>query len=436
MTQNIVEVSMERPTWAGRQVDEREFVRQFDTLYPMIYSEGFFLSADGIVPTEQVQKKVYDYLYSWYSTGLVTKTNALMEVLRLELHRESTPNSEVRIHCANGTYNVLEETFTEKKDICRCRLPVRYNPQAPRPTLWLKFLGELLEPEDILTLQEYMGYCLLPVNYAQKMLMIIGNGGEGKSRIGIILHALLGQNMVNGSLTKLETNRFARADLQNRLVMVDDDLQMEALTTTGTIKSIITAEQPMDLERKGLQSHQGILFCRLIAFGNGSLRALHDRSHGFFRRQIILSAKPRQPDRKDDPYLAQAMKEELEGILLWCIQGLIRLLYNEMRFTLSRTARENLRHAEHDGNNVLDFLQSEGYIRFDEEGQISSRKLNLLYRDWCEDNALAPLNPKSFTAAISALADRYHLQYSTNIPAGEGRHVRGFRGIRSAGGMP
>ena len=422
----------ERQWYEGKNIDERKFVREFGLRYPMVYVQGFFYSREGALTEEQVRKAVYDYIYPYFSSGLVKKTNLLMETLKLELRQEDMEQKQTRIHCANGTYNLVEGVFREEKEFCHCRLPVRYDPNAPRPELWLKFLGELLEPEDILTLQEYLGYCLLPVNYAQKMLLILGKGGEGKSRIGILLSCLLGANMANGSLSKLEKSQFARADLQNRLVMVDDDLQMEALTTTGTIKSIITAEQPMDLERKGKQSYQGKLFCRLIAFGNGNLRSLHDRSHGFFRRQIILTTRPRPRDRVDDPFLSLQLKQELEGILLWCIEGLNRLLENDMKFTLSMTARENLLAARCEGDNTLDFMASTGYIWLEPQGQITSKRLYEVYKDWCDDNAVLPLSAKSFSAALIREADTYGLKYSNYIPGGNGRLVRGFQGIRAA----
>ena len=73
--------------------------------------------------------------------------------------------------------------------------------------------------------------------------------------------------------------------------MVDDDLDMNALTKTNYVKSIVTAELRMDLERKKEQSYQGQLYVRFLCFGNGALTALHDRSDGFFRRQIILTTK-------------------------------------------------------------------------------------------------------------------------------------------------
>ena len=47
------------------------------------------------------------------------------------------------------------------------------------------------------------------------MLLIIGKGGEGKSRIGRI-KKIFGQNMNSGSFQKLETDKFARADQEGK----------------------------------------------------------------------------------------------------------------------------------------------------------------------------------------------------------------------------
>ena len=54
------------------------------------------------------------------------------------------------------------------------------------------------------------------------------------------------------SVQKVETNRFARADLERRLLMIDDDMDMNALPKTNYIKTIVTAEAKLDLERKGV----------------------------------------------------------------------------------------------------------------------------------------------------------------------------------------
>ena len=57
----------------------------------------------------------------------------------------------------------IDGTFIpEKPDIVRMRLPVNYNPDAPEVYMAI-ILDQLLYPEDIPTLQEFM-VCLIPSN--------------------------------------------------------------------------------------------------------------------------------------------------------------------------------------------------------------------------------------------------------------------------------
>lgn len=200
-------------------------------------------------------------------------------------------------------------------------------------------------------------------------------------------------------------------------------------SSANIIKAIITAELPMDLEKKGLQSYQGDLYVRFLGFGNGSLKALYDRSEGFFRRQIILTVRKKPPDRADDPFLAEKMCAEADGIFLWCLEGLRRLMENDFQFTISRKAQENMDAAVSEGNNVVDFMASEGYIRLKADMEASSRELYAVYRLWCEDNALNALSAKSFSAYLIENADRYNLEPSNNVYIGGNKRARGFAGI-------
>ena len=134
---------------------------------------------------------------------------------------------------ANGTL-FLDGSYSASKDeIVRSRFPVAYNPSAPSPEVWLRFLSSLLYEDDIPTLQEYIGYCLIPSNKGQRMMVIKGNGGEGKSQIGAVLGALFGSNMKDGSIGKISENRFARADLEHILLCVDDDMRMDSRRKTN-----------------------------------------------------------------------------------------------------------------------------------------------------------------------------------------------------------
>lgn len=427
--------NQEKPNWLlpKGSINEAEFCRQFYMNHFIIWQEGAFFSPEGRLPENQIRRMIFQELRPHVKVGIGNKVESCACTLRYEAEqntlRRDLENDMYTIHAANGEYRVDRQTFSPRKELTRFRLPVNYNPEAPAPERWLKFLSELLYEEDIPTLQEFMGYCLIPNTLGQKMLLITGKGGEGKSRIGLVMKALLGSNMNLGSIAKVEKSPFARADLEHMLLMVDDDLKLEALDQTNYLKSIITAELPMDLERKGVQSYQGELFVRFLAFGNGSLQALHDRSHGFFRRQILLETRERPRDRKDDPYLGHQLQKEAEGILLWCIEGLRRLILNEFKFTMSRRARENLLRSMIQSNNIPEFLRSEGYIRLDPEGKTTSKALYETYQSWCGDNAYQPLRQSAFWNYLNKNLYAYHLTPTRTIPIGNEKYARGYHGI-------
>ena len=298
------------PVWFdGKSINEALFCEEFLQTHKIIFTNGAFFTPEGRVTDElPLRGEIFEELKCCAVSNIPRKISNIVELMKLAALAEDFPPEPDQIHLSNGTL-FLDGAFAEgKPKIVRNRFPVAYNPNAPKPVLWLQFLDGLLYPEDIPTLQEFIGYCLIPSNKGQRMMVIKGNGGEGKSQIGAVLSSIFGTNMKDGSIGKISENRFARADLEHILLCVDDDMRMEALRQTNYVKSIVTAQGKMDLERKGKQSYQGWMFARLLAFSNGDLQALYDRSDGFYRRQLVLTTKERPVNRADDPDLAEKMK--------------------------------------------------------------------------------------------------------------------------------
>ena len=419
------------PAWFdGKTINEARFCEHFLQTHRIVFANGAFFTPDGRVTDDlPLRAEIYDTLKSWAISNIAKKITNLLEVLKMEAQAADLPPQPDRIHLSNGTL-LLDGSFTPgRPEIVRNRLPVRYNPDAPEPTMWLRFLEGLLYPEDVPTLQEFIGYCLIPSNKGQRMMVIKGSGGEGKSQIGAVLSRIFGSNMKDGSIGKISENRFARADLEHVLLCVDDDMRMEALRQTNYVKSIVTAQGKMDLERKGKQSYQGWMFARLLAFSNGNLQALFDRSDGFYRRQLVLTTRERPKDRVDDPDLAEKMKAEAEGIFLWAFAGLQRLVKNNFRFTESDRVTENRENVKRENNNIEEFLQSEGYILRKADCSISSKELYEIYRMWCEENSFPALKPRSFADCMVALAPKYNLEYHNNVRNKAGRRVWGYEGL-------
>ena len=426
------EITAERPIWYdGKFLNEVGFCEVFLQRHPMVRVGGSFFTREGRINDEEsVRKDIYEMLRPYLRCGLAKRASALLEMLKLEAYAPNLPVHEDRLHVSNGTL-FLNGVFTEEKEFCRNRLPVKYDPDAPQPVKWLHFLSALLEDEDIPTLQEYLGYCLIPTNRGQTMMPLKGNGGEGKSRIGVVMQKMLGDNLKNGSIAKVERSPFARADLEHQLLMIDDDMKMETLKSTHYLKSLITAEMPIDLERKGEQSYQGQMYIRFLAFSNGDQESLYDHSDGFYRRQLILSVKKKPADREDDPFLADKLCDEIDGIFLWCLEGLRRLIANSYRFSESSRTKDNRAEAKQEADNVLLFLSSEGYIRLKADSTITSVDLYAIYTMWCSDNAYKPLAARTVSMTLKKHADEFGLEHDNHIMSRLGKRVNGFWGIET-----
>lgn len=419
----------EYPDWYdGKKIDEAAFSEHMMKRHPMKCVNGILYDIGGLTNEKRLEKDIYDIITAHVHTNLQKTVSKLIEAIKIRAYCDSLPAQTDRIHVGNGTL-FLNGEFDSSMQFCANRLPVRYNPNAPKPEIWFRFLSELLEPDDVPTLQEFMGYVLIPTNRAQTMMLIIGNGGEGKSRIGRVMRAILGDNMNTCSIQKLATDRFSRADQEGKLLMLDDDMKMEALQETNVLKAVVTMEDKIDLERKGRQSTQGYLYVRILGFGNGSLSALYDRSEGFYRRQLVLVVKDKDTNRVDDRQLGDKLMAEAEGIFLWCLEGLKRLISQDYHFTVSEGARRRMEEARKEDNNILDFLESTGYIRFEKNTTATSRALYNAYVTWCCDNAERPFSEKTFSSHLKRNAGKLGIVYDKNISLEYGKTARGYRGV-------
>ena len=209
MAKNRKTPDMNLPVWFdGQNINEALFCEEFLQERRIIFTNRAFFTPNGRVTDDIVLRgEVYEKLKSYTISSVPQKIKNIMELLKLEAMVDDFPPQPDRIHVANGTLMLDGRFIEEKKEIVQSRLPISYNPNAAAPALWLNFLDGLLYEEDIPTLQEFIGYCLIPSNKGQRMMVIKGNGGEGKSQIGAVLSAIFGTNMKDGSIGKVSIDR-------------------------------------------------------------------------------------------------------------------------------------------------------------------------------------------------------------------------------------
>lgn len=417
------------------KINENEFVDDYREQYAEAYNSniicfnGVFYTKDGFLSEDELKLNICDILKKYLKSKVADTVNSIIKLMKIKYFQKDFETNKNIVYFSNGDYNIETKKFTKIKSTCRYRLPIEYNKSSGEPKKFLKYLNDLFYEEDIKTIKQYLGYCLIPNTKAQVMLSIIGAGGEGKSVLGNLCMSLFGNSAYKGSIQKLETDKFYTANLINKLIFIDDDVSFEGLKTTNNLKSIITADTKMSVEQKYKQAYSAEIYTRLLLLGNASLSTLYDKSDGFFRRQIIITTKPKDTNRKDDPYLFDKLQNELQSIANWCIDGLEELINNKYKIYCSDKSLENLQNNKIENCNIISFLQDDSYIKYNADNEEHTANIYSEYCFWCYNNAEEPLKPKTFTKWLRENQNKYNITYSEHCTINNKR-ARGFKGLK------
>lgn len=421
------------PLWLTKDgVNESVFLDEFNSIRGYKCINGrLYLASRGFVPDGEVLADIQKQLEGHISKRLHRTAHDLLDALKNRCWMQEPPADPGRVFFRNGFFSLQDGSFhPDIGSFTFYRLDVDFAPDAPTPRKWLNYVSALLDADDILTFQEFCGYALIPTTRAQRMLFIIGNGGEGKSVAGAVLTAIFGQAATSGRLHDLE-ERFGLSGLEGKLLFIDDDLPTAKLRETANVKKIVTAQTPIMVERKGKDAYAARIYCRLLCFGNQLTDSLFDHSNGAFRRRLILTTKPRDPGRVDNPQLAEEIiQDELPGVALWMLEGLKRLQANRWQFTISDNQRQQAQRYKEDSFNLLAFLNDRDWVQFDPAASVTSKALYSDYYRWCDANGETALAPKTVSGYLKNNSQALKIKPSENVFDANGDRARGFKGIQ------
>ena len=118
-------------------------------------------------------------------------------------------------------------------------LPVTYDSTATCPT-FKKFLEDVLYPQDVEFIQEYIGYCLYRKYTWSIMTIFLGHGRNGNTTLVNTITKLLWdkKNVEHMPLQLLAKDVFARARLYGKWANLCSDIGDEEIERTGLIKEL------------------------------------------------------------------------------------------------------------------------------------------------------------------------------------------------------
>lgn len=362
-----------------------------------LYEGGVYKDASDL----QAAAKVREHLIDRYSTmSAINDTEGQWRMLIYKPIREINCNPFI-INVANGLYNILDGSFKahtpEYFSTVQLKAAYKENADCPR---FLKFIESVLEEPEIYLLQEIFGYFLIPVNKAQKSFMLVGAPNAGKSTLlSIVQEILLGSENVSNVPWQSLSDRFKTAELFGKLANIFADLPSKSVDDNGIFKAL-TGEDYITAERKNKNPFSFKPYARLLFSCNEIPRNYGDRSDGFYRRLIIIRFNNAVPPEKRDPNLLDKLTAERDGIFMWALAGLKRLIANSYLFSETTATRAELQRYRVENNSVLLFVEE--YCELSEKRESLRDELFVRYREFCIGAGLKPVSQTGFNKEMES----------------------------------
>jgi phage/plasmid-associated DNA primase len=323
------------------------------------------------------------------STDADTRTvkKAVMQIATLNTVEEETLNggraSETLIPVLNGAINIdaiaydsasgeiewddieLQEMDSEYRFTYRVR--TEWDPDGADVEgldEWLETITRHEEARRIIW--EFAGHSIHPGYPVDGFLVLLGDGGSGKSQVLKLIKQMLGEKNTSArSITDLETNRFAGTDVVDSRANINTELQGTKLPSIALLKTYSAGEEA-SVEEKMMPSYDSKNDATML-FASDDPPAFPTRNAALGRRLYPVEFPYSYVENPDpsNPYELEhrpklEVKAELQAearckaALLRAVEGLVRLL-DTGRFSSSKSREERVQQYESYADPIHDF---------------------------------------------------------------------------------
>ena len=352
-----------------------------------IYQDGYY-NLNGNSELERIIKNIF--VNSMWS---IHYRNEIMEYVKSEntVDRDEIQPPKHLINVNNGIYNLKTEELEphDSKYYFLYKIPIDYKPNAKMPKI-TEYFNSTLKKEYIDLSQEIFGYCLYYDYPIHGIFYLYGTGGNGKGVWIHLLSNMLGRgNVVSKEISSLMNNRFASSSLYGKLANICGEMSAGVMKNTDMLKRL-SAGDAVDAEFKGRDAFSFDNMAKIVTACN-ELPPCDDTTDGWFQRQYILPfLKLFRRTPEDNTHLKEQLtknKGEMEGLLLWSLQGLKRLLKKE-RFSYNYNMGD--RYLMYQKN--CDYFIENTYVHKDFSDFIKVDDIRDSYEEWCKENDVPRAN--------------------------------------------
>lgn len=304
------------------------------------------------------------------------------------------------INFKNGFYDPIAQKMIPHDPKYRAinQIPHDFDPSAQLSGTEVEKWLSLIVPkkDDREMLLQFMGYNMTRDTRFQKMLILLGLGGSGKSTLIRMDEKIIGsENISNISLKEL-SQRFASYGLLGKLLNSCADLEVSALEDTSVIKKVL-GEDSLRAEAKGKDAISFKNYAKLIFSTNELPLVLSEKTNGFYRRLLILNMN-NQPEHKRADYL-EILSQEIDYLIMLAVRALEKA-YQQGHITESAGSVEAVQALRNDSDTVEAWINETCFrVR---ESRIERGQLYQKYEGYCLSTDRTSLNRNNFYRAMRA----------------------------------
>ena len=373
---------------------------------------------------------------------LPLRTNGLLDsftsLLRGHVERpEALARNGRIIHLKNGMLHLdhdgaeLHEFSPDyySRNIC----PFSWEPTAECPRFKSELLASALEPEDISLLQRWCGSLLLGRNLAQKIMLLTGTPGGGKSTLLELIEAIVGPANVVQLRTEHLSERFELSRFLRKTMLSGKDVPGHFLQTAGAhVLKALVGHDLLSAERKSSNSEFQIRGEFGVAVScNSRLRVRLDGDVDAWRRRLLIVRyeKPKPRERVID-FAKKLLAQEASGILRWMVEGAIMHLrecdtLSDYELTDDQEGRVDQLLAESDS--IRHFVTER--IESVKGSDLTAAEILSAYFDYCSDRGWVAFTSKHVERELpDIMLELFRSARNTHVER-DGKRQRGYPNV-------
>ena len=315
------------------------------------------------------------------------------------------PKKVFDIKLQNGILRDGEFHEVDFKEFTPYTIDIPYDPDATPVALVDEYIDQLTEddPEYKQFLFEILAHPLV-VNKEFKRLLakffiFVGDGGNGKGTLLLIIRRILGYHNCSGLSIKQMVDERYFTTLQNKLVNLGDDIQDEAINNEQMkiLKNISTCDF---VATRNLfeQSKEVELTLSLIFTSNHVLKSFEKGES--YKRRVQWCPMFSKPFKKDKRFIDKLTTPEALKYWMKMIVEAYQRLYKNEGFTESEIIAEYNRKYHELNNNCTEFLQDFDQAHF--EGKKAPESYDE-YSIWAEENGMNVHSKKLFQDSMKKI---------------------------------